>query len=298
LDYYYDLSGVGADFDISLTIRECIHQINNARSKLKDVVNNATELRTQFEVDLAMAVVEHKRPEFRSGEIFMECDKDVLVQKELKSRENRRTAKRSWQKLGHQIQGHLKPHTLQKSKLTAVEVSGAADGSWSRIDTKEHVEALLIDRNVEQFLHAGNITFGYTTLGDELGHTDDTLMADDIYNGTLEQRSLTDHAIQAIVKQLRKHPLLTKMIFPVVTTEDFISCFDCVAEKTSSSPSGRHVGHYLACTDLKDELSVLLAAVHAAMLSIPLAEVFSPNDGDRQLTSCWRKFQGSLESTS
>jgi hypothetical protein len=67
LDYYYDLSGVGAEFDISLTVRECIHQINNARSKLKDVVNNATELRTQFEVDLAMAVVEHKRPEFRSG---------------------------------------------------------------------------------------------------------------------------------------------------------------------------------------------------------------------------------------
>jgi hypothetical protein len=45
-------------------------------------------------------VVEHKRPEFRSGETFMECDKDVLVQKELKSRENRRTAKRSWKKLG------------------------------------------------------------------------------------------------------------------------------------------------------------------------------------------------------
>jgi hypothetical protein len=95
LDYYYELSGVGAEFDISLTVRECIHQINNARSKLKDVFNNVVDLRTQFEVDLAMAVVEHKRSEFRSGETFMECDKDVLVQKELKSRENRRTAKRS-----------------------------------------------------------------------------------------------------------------------------------------------------------------------------------------------------------
>jgi hypothetical protein len=86
------------------------------------------ELRTQFEVDLAMAVVEHKMPEFRSGETFMECDKDVLVQKEPKSREKRRTVKRSWQKLGNQIRGHLKPHTLQKSRLTAVEVSGADDG--------------------------------------------------------------------------------------------------------------------------------------------------------------------------
>jgi hypothetical protein len=97
-----------------------------------------------------MAVVEHKRPEFRSGETFMECDKDVLVQKELNSRENKRTSKRSWQNLGRQIKGHLKPHTLQKSKLTAAEVPGADDGSWSRIDTKEQVEALLIDRNIEQ----------------------------------------------------------------------------------------------------------------------------------------------------
>jgi hypothetical protein len=115
LDYYYELSGVGAEFDVSLTVRECIHQINNARSKLKDVVNNLVDLRTQSEFDLAMAVVEHKIPEFHLGETFMECDNDVLVQKELKSRENRITARRSWQKLGRQIRGHL-----QKSKLTAV----------------------------------------------------------------------------------------------------------------------------------------------------------------------------------
>jgi hypothetical protein len=65
LNYYFDLSSVGAELDISLTVRECIHQINNARSKLKDVVDTAIELRTQFEVDLAMAVVEHKMPKFR-----------------------------------------------------------------------------------------------------------------------------------------------------------------------------------------------------------------------------------------
>jgi hypothetical protein len=106
------------------------------------------------------------------------------------------------------------------------------DGSWSRIDTTEQVEALLINRNIEQFSHAGDTPFGYTPLGDELGHTGDTLMTDDIYNGKLEHRSLTDHAIKAIVKQLCKRPLLTKMISPVVTTEDFISFFGCVVEKT------------------------------------------------------------------
>jgi hypothetical protein len=47
-------------------------------------------------------------------------------------------------------------------------------------------------------------------------------MANDIYNRTLEHRSLTGHVIKAIVKQLCNHPLLTKIIYLVVTTEDFI----------------------------------------------------------------------------
>jgi hypothetical protein len=83
LYYYRAHSDVEAEYDISLTLRECIHQINNAMSKLKDVVTSATKLRTQFEVDLAIAVVEHKMPEFRPGETFVKCDKDALVQKEL-----------------------------------------------------------------------------------------------------------------------------------------------------------------------------------------------------------------------
>jgi hypothetical protein len=125
-----------------------------------------------------------------------------------------------------------------------------------------------------------------------LGHTCDTLMADDIYNGTLEHKSLTDHAIRAIAKQLRKHPFLTKIIFQVVTTEDFISCFGCGAEKTSSSPSGRHVGHYLACTDMKDELSGLLAAVHAAMMAIALTKGFCPERWRQAINIMLEKIPG------
>jgi hypothetical protein len=118
--------------------------------------------------------------------------------------------------------------------------------------------------------------FGCTALANELGLTGDTPMADDIYTGTLEHRSLIDRAIKAIVTQLCKNPLLAKMINPVVTTEDFISCFGCVAEKISSSSSGRHAGNYIACIDLKDELPILLAMVHAVLMYIPLAEGFCP----------------------
>jgi hypothetical protein len=63
----------------------------------------------------------------------------------------------------------------------------------------------LIKRNVEQFSHAGATPFGYTDLGKDLGHTGDSKMAQDIYDGTLEYDALSDGAMYVIVAQLRKH---------------------------------------------------------------------------------------------
>jgi hypothetical protein len=82
------------------------------------------------------------------------------------------------------------------------------------------------------------------------------------------------------------------MINPVVTTEDFISCVGWVTEKTSSSPSGRHIGHYLACSDLKVELAVFIAMVHAAMMPIPLVEGFCPKRWRQAICIMMEKIPG------
>jgi hypothetical protein len=47
--------------------------------------------------------VEKKNPRFKEGEIFDPVEKKILVERELKTRENRRTAQRSWRKMGQQI---------------------------------------------------------------------------------------------------------------------------------------------------------------------------------------------------
>jgi hypothetical protein len=65
-----------------------------------------------------------------------------------------------------------------------VEVSNEDGTAWTKIENKEEVERHLIDRNVEQFSHAGSTLFGYTVWGKELGHTGDSDMADSILNGT------------------------------------------------------------------------------------------------------------------
>jgi hypothetical protein len=108
--------------DKTLSIQECIKKLNFSRQKLKDAVANAKEYRGQYKVEIAEAIVEKIDPRFKEGEVFDPVEKETLVEREVKTRENCRTAQGSWRKMGRQMWGHLKPNTLKRSKLMRVEV--------------------------------------------------------------------------------------------------------------------------------------------------------------------------------
>jgi hypothetical protein len=124
--------------DKPLPLDECITQINQARQRLKDVVANTKEHMTQYEVQLATTIVEHKHPHL---------------------------AKRSWKKLGRHLRGFLKQETLKRSRLVKIEVPDG-DG-WKKAEDKEITEEGLMERNIEQFWHVGTTPFGYSDLGRE-----------------------------------------------------------------------------------------------------------------------------------
>jgi hypothetical protein len=145
---------------------------------------------------------------------------------------------KSFRKLGYQIQGHVNPHSTKKSSLNRLDVQ-IEDGLWQQIFGKTQVEEHLIERNIEQFSHAGATPLGYTNLGREFGHTGDTPMAEATLDGTFEHESLMDEALAAILQQLRKHLNVQEIIQPIITEADFKSAFKCVPEKTASSLSGR-----------------------------------------------------------
>jgi hypothetical protein len=67
LNYYKSDMEISV-FDHNLPINDCIHQINNVRSKLKDAITKATQLQSELEVDLATSAIEHKHERFRTGE--------------------------------------------------------------------------------------------------------------------------------------------------------------------------------------------------------------------------------------
>jgi hypothetical protein len=179
-------------------------------------------------------------------------EKEPLVAKVLKTRNNRKAAKCSWKKLGRHIRGSLKPETLKQSRLVKIEVPDG-DG-WRKVEDKEIMEDHLMKKNIEQLLsHAGTTPFRYSDLENKLGHTGDSQMAYDILVDTLQHKCLSNEAIGAIMNQRREHPMVQQIWKPIVTLVDFTSCFRCVQQNTASSYSGRSVPYYNDCVQIKEE---------------------------------------------
>jgi hypothetical protein len=58
-------------------------------------------------------IIKEEPTKKKEGEIFDPVEKEILVEKKVKVHENRKTAQRSWRKMGRQIRGHIKPNTLK-----------------------------------------------------------------------------------------------------------------------------------------------------------------------------------------
>jgi hypothetical protein len=191
---------------------------------------------------------------------------------------------------------HVKPNSTKKSSLTRLDVQ-TEDGIWRQIVGKVQVEEHLIEQNVEQFSDAGATPLGYTELGRDMGHTGDTPMSEAILDGTFEHDSLSDDALAAIVKQLRKHPAVREIIMPIVTEADFKSAFKCVPEKTASSFSSRGVHHYKTCAEgSEDGLADIQSTIHAAMMTVPLATLFCPERWKKAIDVMLEKIPGIVRS--
>jgi hypothetical protein len=144
LDYYFTQSYVNVTVaDRTLSIRECIHQANNARRKFKDVLNEVKTNGSFYELEVATARVEKILPRLTEDDDSCAIEREDRIQHELKSRENKRTSQKTFRKLGRQIRGQVKPNSAKKSSLSKVTVP-ETDGTWTQIIGKDDLEDHLI----------------------------------------------------------------------------------------------------------------------------------------------------------
>jgi hypothetical protein len=77
----------------------------------------------------------------------------------------------------------------------------------------------------------------------------------------------------------------------VITDEDFVSTYKKAHESTTSSPSGRHIGHYKAI--LKDPT---LVTMQADMMPLPFQVGFAPERWKRVVDIMLEKIPGDSRS--
>jgi len=147
-------------------------------------------------------------------------------------------------------------------------------GPWVSVTDPSEIAQFVCLVNQKQYNQAHTTPFASKYLNEQIGMNLDGPAVASILNGTFQ---LTPDApllpeTKRIIAALSTPPAEGRIAFPAsITVEEFKSTYNIVTERTSSSASGRHVGHYKAATQ-DNQLSQL----HSTMMSLPYIIGFSP----------------------
>ena len=236
---------------------------------------NHKQLRANHLESLAEAVVLHRSPNLSHDSMAgIKQERTEQYLKEIIQREKKRQA--------HQkINFTLNPS--QSSGLRSVDIPDASakgpnlgspdnpktwKGPWITLTKPHEIASVIKDMNIKQYNQAFLTPFGSGPLADSIGRKGDTQPASELLQGRLPTHLLEDllpETVNILHTLARQHPqTLNSNTLVSITDDEFISAYKMTKEATSSSPSGRHVGHYKAILD-----DTTLVSLHATMMSLP-----------------------------
>jgi hypothetical protein len=116
--------------------------------------------------------------------------------------------------------------------------------TWHTITDPTKIEETLIERNILHFRQAHNSPFASSELASELGFEGTNEASTRLLQRKLPTAfSTCDNTTQLILEKLMQPPKTPK-IEAVISYEDFCNALKHWDEQTTTSPSGRHLGHY------------------------------------------------------
>ncbi len=258
-----------------------LSRLKDAREILKQRQCNHVQLREEYLESLAEAILLHRNPNLASTNEKLFGKKKAKQIKALKKREFR---KRLFKKISNTLADDqenfgglvrvdipatntLEPYPIGPDPKTWT-------GPWCPITDPDLIAKHVCAANTRQYNQAENTPFGTGYLADHLKDYTFDSTAPQILQGSFpippDQIQLPE--TRAILNTLATPlPLPQTTKVPEITVKQFQAAYRTVKEATSSSPFGRHVGHYkAAATDNA------LSALHATMMSIPYQVGFSP----------------------
>jgi len=135
------------------------------------------------------------------------------------------------------------------------------------VDAAE-IETKLLERIRAHYGQAPETPFASSPLSDLIGHSGTTDYATSVLEGTCALDEYPEE-IRAIFTELRRDEAIP-LIPSEINFDDFVNALKKWPERTSTSPSGRHLGHYksllLPIPADTDELGQKLLRMHHEML--------------------------------
>jgi hypothetical protein len=147
-------------------------------------------------------------------------------------------------------------------------------GPWVSVTDPEEIAQFVCEINQKQYNQAHITPFASQYLNENIGMNLEGPAVASILNGTfqLPHDAPLLPETRRIITTLGTPPAGGRFTFPtLIKVDEFKATYSIVKERTSSSISGRHVGHYKAATQ-DDQLSQL----HSIMMSLPYIVGFSP----------------------
>ena len=226
-------------------------RLEDAWLELHLVQDNAHEIRQAYlEEEISKAAV-------TKGEQGRASKLRAILQAEYLSR--------MWPKLRRYAKGQVRS-SLSRVELPIRDQEGEIIG-WRSVSSKDSLFSELLKRNQAHFAQAKDTPFVNGIFGQELHPFEQNSFSETILDGSVDLGKFdANEAIKACIKELSyaSGEDGSKSVDATITVEDFRSGFKIISEKLTSSPSGRHYGHYKAV--LKDPQ---ICSMYATMMSIP-----------------------------
>jgi hypothetical protein len=266
--------------DTNMTRQEIIENLREAIKDLKTKQSNHVQLRKQYLEELVEYLV------LKRGNIDpLDTEKlNKAKAKQVQALINRERKKRMYRKINYT----LSDQNDNRGRLCRINVPASIplepypvgpdpktwDGPWVAITDPWLIAKYVCAQNVRQYNQAANTPFGSGYLGKCVGQTALTEAAEAILNGSFRpdtSEDLLPETMDILNTSGSPLPIQQNSTTSSISPEEFSNTYRIVKETTSSSPSGRHVGHYKAAT--KDPI---LTELHSTMMSLPYMVGFSP----------------------
>jgi len=246
-------------------------KLREAHKHLHELQRKHVELRENHLESLAEARVLKNKPDLKlqHNKFRVATDKEIrrILRNERCSRSHR------------SIRRYLRPDDTHRG-LSKVDVpAGPAaepstwEGPWETVTKPADIATSICEANAKQYHQAHNTPFASEPLLSYFGLNAEKAGSSDLLRGIMPPQNILEKMLpetRAIIQTIADLPA-GPSIDTEITTEKFQQLYKIIPEKTASSPSGRHVGHYKAIAQSED-----LSELWTIMMKVPHISGFSP----------------------